>query len=277
MRDSHHVLQPALEALEPRLLLNAAPEIVSLELSASAIDENASVTLTTTFTDEDPGDTHFATIDWGDGTDVETIFFAVGTRDFSRDHQYLDDDPTGTASDPYTITVTINDGTDSDTDTVGVTVDNVAPAITGLSLDSPAIDENGTANLTIDFDDPGTMDAHTVQIDWGDGSAADVFAITVGERTFQAGHQYLDDGSGGAGSADYTISVSVTDDDTGSDSDSTTVTVNNVAPAITGLLLDFSVIDEDGSVNLSADFTDPGTLDEHTVEIDWGDGSAADV
>ena len=53
-----------------------------------------------------------------------------------------------------------------------VTVHNVAPEFTSLTLDSTVIDENDTVTLTGVFDDPGTLDVHTVDIDWGDGTSS---------------------------------------------------------------------------------------------------------
>ena len=50
-----------------------------------------------------------------------------------------------------------------------------------------------------------------------------------------------------------------------------TVTVNNVAPTIMNVSLDQTVIDENGSVTLAGSVTDPGTLDEHVVTVNWGD------
>ena len=54
-----------------------------------------------------------------------------------------------------------------------------------------------------------------------------------------------------------------------SDTDTTTVTVHNVNPTVaaTG-----DTIDEGGTADVSATFTDPGVLDTHTATIDWGDG-----
>ncbi|KKK93075.1 hypothetical protein LCGC14_2696510, partial [marine sediment metagenome] len=191
--------------------------------------------------------------------------------------QYLDDDPTtGTVSDLLTITATVDDGTDSHTDTVGLTVNNVAPTITGLGLDFSVIDEDDTVNLTIDFTDPGTLDVHTVDIDWGDGST-EILAVTAGDRTFQTSHQYLDDDPTATPSDDYQIDVTVSDDDGGSHSAGTTVTVNNVDPDVSLLVLASLVIDENDTATLSGTFTDAGTLDEHTIEINWGDGSTNDV
>ena len=57
-------------------------------------------------------------------------------------------------------------------------------------------------------------------------------------------------------------------------SDIVTVTVENADP-------EFEVAAEasptDGAVLLSASFTDLGILDEHSVEVDWGDGSPVEV
>jgi len=136
--------RPKLEQLESRLLLNgglidnAPPQELALELSASHINESDSVALTASFTDADADDSHFATIDWGDGA-TEMLFFGVGARDFAHDHQYLDDNPSGTASDAYTVIVTLSDGEDSDTTSVGLTVNNVAPVITDLASSAAGI------------------------------------------------------------------------------------------------------------------------------------------
>src|SRR5262249_41029046 len=50
--------------------------------------------------------------------------------------------------------------------------------------------------------------------------------------------------------------------------------VESVAPALpaAGLRLDAPVIDENGTVTLSGEFLDPGSLATHTVEVIWGDG-----
>ncbi len=69
----------------------------------------------------------------------------------------------------------------------------------------------------------------------------------------------------------YSIGVSVKDDDGGPGSAGTQVTVNNVAPVVNAgadQTLAFGSV-----VNVSASFTDPGTIDTWTYSIDWGDGS----
>src|SRR5439155_21472098 len=84
-------------------------------------------------------------------------------------------------------------------------------------------------------------------------------------------HQYLDNPASDSG---FAITATLTDEDDNSGSGSTAVAVNNVAPANVQLSLSPATINENDSTSLSGSFTDPGTLDTHTVLIHWGDGSA---
>lgn len=158
-----------------------------------------------------------------------------------------------------------------------ITVQNVAPVFNDLSIDSAVIDEDGTVTVSATFDDPGTLDVHTVDIDWGDGTT-ETFVLATGDRGFTASHQYLDDGPSPGNNTPfdvYEIGVTITDDDTGTVSSSVDVTVNNVAPTITPTVDPAPAsdkADEGETVTLEFDFTDPGTLDVHTYTIDWGDG-----
>jgi len=164
--------------------------------------------------------------------------------------------PEGTPSFNYGIDVTVDD---DDTGTVNnqatVTVNNVAPNT--LALDPVAtIDENGVATLSGAFADAGTLDEHTVTIDWGDGMV-DIIAVPQGTfdlSTLSITHQYLDDGltPGGASSFNYSIDVTVTDDDTGSANDQATAIVNNVAPVVSISGAPVSS-DEGSSINLTGE------------------------
>ena len=80
-------------------------------------------------------------------------------------------------------------------------------------------------------------------------------------------------------SGNHSIVATVTNDEGKTSSTSATVTVSNVAPEFTSgsPQLSSSTIDEGGTVTLSGEFTDPGTLDPHIVTIDWGDGSTPAV
>ena len=254
------------EASATIAMQNVAPSNVQVSMT-SPIFENGFTELTMTF--DDPGvlDTHTVEVDWGDG--VIENFTLTGDRFFSTTHQYLDDPPSGTTDGSYTATVrVIDDDTGEATGSATVTMLNVAPSNVQVSLVSP-IFENGFTELTMTFDDPGTLDTHTVEVDWGDG-VIETFNLS-GERVFNTTHQYLDDPPTGTIDGSYTATVRVIDDDTGEASGSATVTVLNVAPSNVQVSL-VSPIFENGFTELTMTFDDPGTLDTHTVEVDWGDG-----
>jgi hypothetical protein len=91
---------------------------------------------------------------------------------------------------------------------LSITVVNVAPSLSNLAITSP-INEGGTATLTGNMSDPGTLDSLTLTVDWGDGSAAQNFSYAAGTTSFSVTHQYLDNGT-------FTPSVTLTDKDGGS-------------------------------------------------------------
>ena len=72
----------------------------------------------------------------------------------------------------------------TDTDTVTVTVGNVAPIITLVFASPVPADEGQEVFLTATFRDPGALDTHTASVDWGDGT--DPEDVPVGETHFIA-------------------------------------------------------------------------------------------
>ena len=271
------------------LVKDVAP--VVLLAAVAMINENGVATLTGTISDPGTLDTFTLDIDWGDPlspNNTETYTFAAsetGSQTFTFTHQYLDDNPSGTSQDTYTISATVtDDDTLSGSDTTTVLVKDVAPVVL---LDAVAmINENGVATLTGTISDPGTLDTFTLDIDWGDPLSPNntetyTFAASAtGTQTFTLTHQYLDDNPTATSQDTYTISVTVTDDDTLSDGDTTTVLVKNVDPVISSFASDATFEDkaEEGEpVNIFGEFTDIGTLDTHTAVVDWGDGSALET
>jgi hypothetical protein len=250
---------------------NVAPHNVALTPSPATINENGSISLSGSFVDPGTLDTHTVVIDWGDGSLTTSFTLAAGVVSFSgKTHQYLDDNPTGTPSDLKTISVTVSDDDlGSGTGTTTVTVNNVAPSALTANLSDDDIDEGDSTTLSGGFTDPGTLDTHTVVINWGDASPNTMLNLGAGVLSYSSGHTYLDDD----GDDSYTITVTVTDDDTGSTSTTTDILVHNVAPANLTASASPSTIDENSSTTVSGGFTDPGTLDTHTVTISWGDGS----
>ena len=175
-------------------------------------------------------------------------------------HTYADD-----TGGPFTVTVTVtdNDG-GSGSATFQVTVNNLAPTVT--AAEPQEVDEDEELSIEVaTFTDPGTLDDHTAEIDWGDGTPIESGDIT--DRSVLGTHTYADDTGG-----PFTVTVTVTDNDGGSGSATFQVTVNNLAPTVTAA--EPQEVDEDEELSIEvATFTDPGTLDDHTAEIDWGDGT----
>jgi len=160
---------------------------------------------------------------------------------------------------------------------INVSCVNDAPSVNDgdLELGSVSIDENDTANLSGVFADPDTGDAHTVTIDWGDGTANTVVSLSGEERSFSASHQYLDDNPSATSSDPYLITVTVEDAASSSDSAATTITVKNVEPVVGPITAPQTPVSiNDQPVNVSAAFTDTSPLDTHTAFWDWGDGTS---
>jgi hypothetical protein len=93
--------------------------------------------------------------------------------------------------------------------TASVTVNNVAPTVGSIAVDS-LVPVGTTVNADSDFWDPGTADTHTAEWDWGDGTAPDPGTVDPepgggGGEAFGS-HTYSAAGV-------YTIVLTVTDDD----------------------------------------------------------------
>jgi PKD repeat protein len=247
------------------------PTNLSLVVPA-AIDENSFAELNVMFDDPDLLDLHQVEIEWFDGSPVDEVTLPTGARRLTALHQYLDDNPSGTVADAYIIRVRVVDASGGAIDgQTSITVNNAAPF--GATIDPlAAINENEIAVLTGAFLDPGTFDAHTLEVDWGDGSAVEILPVAAGSRTFTATHRYLNDGAPGAPTANYTVTVQVRDDDLGvSNVAARPITVNNAAPSNV-VIFPVGAVDEGGVATLNATFGDPGTLDAHVYVVDWGDG-----
>lgn len=137
---------------------------------------------------------------------------------------------------------------------------------------SSLIQEGNTLVINGSFINIDTRDTHTIIIDWGDGSTPTSITLAAKERNFRALHSYLDDNPTGTPIDNYIITVTIADLDGDSGTVQSSISVANVAPSITGLPLNSTNINEDGTVTLTGTFTDPGLLDTHTVTVNWGDG-----
>jgi hypothetical protein len=136
----------------------------------------------------------------------------------------------------------------------------------------PAIDigENGIVNegstftRDLSFYDP-LSSAWDIEVNYGDGQS-NSWSFNKESIPAQISHAYVDNGM-------YSLSVKITDDDGWNSVDYAGVTVLNVAPVITKLepTLDTNLL------ALNGIFTDPGTLDTHTLTVSWGDSKSSQL
>ena len=113
------------------------PDVTGVQLTSVTIDENGVATVTGTFADPGSYSTHSMGINWGDGTSDPAARLILGERSFTATHRYLDDNPTGTPFDIYSITASVTDNDNlADSGTSSVTVKNVAPQLQSVRSDS---------------------------------------------------------------------------------------------------------------------------------------------
>jgi hypothetical protein len=93
---------------------NSAPVITSATFGNNGTNGcRVSSTLSVVFTDDDASDTHTASVNWGDGSAEENL--GTVAKSFAASHTY-------NAPATYTATVSVSDGTDSDSETANVIV-----------------------------------------------------------------------------------------------------------------------------------------------------------
>jgi uncharacterized delta-60 repeat protein len=142
--------------------------------------------------------------DFGDGESL--------TGTLTSTHSYADNGL-------YTVTLIVTDDLGGvGIDTLLITVSNVAPALDPIADQSLVAGELLT--LTTAFADPGTLDAHTAVIAWGDGFT-ETIPLLAGAQVIPLQHTY-------AAAGNYTATITLADDDGGVDGLTFQV---NVSPA----------------------------------------------
>jgi uncharacterized delta-60 repeat protein len=196
---------------------NAPPPDLNNMQITSPISENGSATLTGSLSSQLPNVTYTLNVNWGDGGQMQTFNYQAGTNSFSETHQYLDNGN-------YPVNVTLTDSSGgSDSGSASVIVDNIAPTLTNIQISPTTLITGGTANLTGNIADPGSLDSQTISINWGDGSPNTPLNLNAGATSYNSSHLYSQAGT-------HNISVTATDNDGGQNSGGTTITVVNPPP-----------------------------------------------
>ena len=159
-------------------------------------------------------------VNWGDGSAQETFTFLPGTpRNVSVTHRYLDDNPSVTPLDRYTIHLLWRDQHGgSNTGTLPIVVRNVAPSLSNLTFSSPVV-QGQPATLSGLISDPGVRDTFNLRVVWGDGSPPETFNFPAGTTSFSLTHRFTRSGN-------HTITLVLKDDDNGVTVSTTRVKVN---------------------------------------------------
>ncbi|QEG01889.1 Bifunctional hemolysin/adenylate cyclase precursor [Stieleria maiorica] len=146
------------------------------------------------------------------------------------------------------------------------------PEFTSLSLSANA-NEGGTATLSGEIIDHSAATSHSVQVDWGDGTAIATYAISAGQTSFQIHRTYAQDSVPAAG-GQFVVTATLVNNlgRSSGASGPMGVAVHNVAPVLTSLTAPTDVT-EGQEFTLTGQFSDPGTADTHVLSVDWGDGS----
>jgi hypothetical protein len=255
-------------------ILNADPVIGDID--PIIMDEGDSTSLIVWFYDTGGQDTFTATINWDDGTvDSAILWWEVGdspplARGIIRGgHTYGDNGE-------YRVVITLyDDDGGSKAKAFAIVVNNIIPTC------EPGADVTGDEGSIINLDaatfyDPGFDDTFFALISWGDGDRDDAtIEVTIGGDPYgvygsvSGSHIYDDDGV-------YSVTVYISDDDGGDIKLNLIITVNNVAPSpsIDSVVQPYAeFIFPDDILEFYGSYTDPGVLDEHFIEWDFGDGT----
>jgi uncharacterized delta-60 repeat protein len=216
IRDKDFAATPYNPAVNVTVTNTPPPDLNNMQIT-SPISENGTATLSGGLSSQLPNATYTLSVDWGDGSQAQTFNYQAGTNSFSETHQYLDNGN-------YQVGVTLTDNLGgSDTGSATVTVNNVAPTLSNIQVSPTSIITGGTANLTGNISDPGTLDSQSLTINWGDGSPNTPLNLNAGTTNFNSSHLYSQAGS-------FNISVVATDKDGAQGSGGTSISVLNPPP-----------------------------------------------
>lgn len=254
---------PNVSPKEPEVLVDTIPQVEAPVVNPSPSDEAEQVSVTAAFSSEDPNP-HTCTINYGDGTG--NLPGSVTGTTCSGTHTYGDDNPSNTASDVYTVTVTVTDSTgDARSNTVNQTVNNIDPTIDEIETNSP-VPQGKPADITVSATDPGAAgDPLMYSFDCNDDGIYEVGpqAASTVKCTLNPARAYT------------TINIQVADDDTGVMTDSVVVKqtlamcINNMTGALVVAGLNGSCANGSRSVVLPLDYAAKVCVNSYTGQLRW--------
>lgn len=159
------------------------------------VDEGNIATLTGHITTIFPNDKFFLEVNWGDGRSQTFTFTPNASRDVELTHRYRDNGS-------YNVELLWRDQRGGfNTDTLAVTVNNVAPQVfVGSDV---SLLPGGNLLRRGFIDDPGA-DSWTATVDYGDGTGPQ--SLRIQGNSFLLRHRYQVPG-------EYTVTITVQDDD----------------------------------------------------------------
>jgi PKD repeat protein len=194
-------------------------------------------------------DTWTATVDYGDGTGVQSLELTT-SGSFELSHVYANDGV-------YVVTLTVTDsGGGAGSDATTAFVYNVTPEVFATGGESL---EGSTFTALGSFTDPGA-DSWTAMVSYGDGTEWEPLALDG--KSFELSHRYARHGI-------FYVNIFVTDDTGAQGFTSVVVQVHDVAPIVHApSRLETT---EGQSVTAPVTFSDPGE-GPWSAWVDYGDG-----
>jgi hypothetical protein len=206
------------------LTVNDTPvSSLQVALQSSSINEGSYASLSGSFVNPSPVDANTVVISWGDGSPNTTLNLAPGVVTFAGlTHQYLDQ-PDGSPSGSYMISVTVSDNEGGQASAAtAVQVNAVLPTAT---VSGPALGVPGQPRtFTFSAVSPSPTDqaaGFSYAVNWGDGKTQTIAATAGNGAGVVVDHIYTAPGA-------YSVTVTATDDDGRSPAASQTISVQTV-------------------------------------------------
>jgi hypothetical protein len=211
-------------------------------------------------------------VNWGDGT-AHTIFTATTPGSLgTQNHTFAEE-----GND--TVTVTVRDMTEGDSDSASFKVAVSDPAVVPTSSVITPVEGQAFTLPVATFTDPGGPEPvgnYSAVINWGDGIGSfGMITLTGTTFTVNGTHTYVQESAADhAGSLPYHITVTIHHEAT------TPAVVGSIAavadPAVIPTGVALTPVEGNSFTSAVATFTDPGgieTTGNYSANINWGDGT----